>query len=293
MSEKLHKVMANYGLGSRRQMEAWICDNRVAVNGRPASLGDRVEPSDRIAVDGKVINPKRDDDRQAPPTRVLIYHKPVGEVTTRSDPEGRATIFVNLPPIKRGRWITVGRLDINTAGLLLVTNSGELAHRLMHPSWQIERTYAVRVLGQVDNEMLQRLQQGVELEDGQAAFASIKSQPIETESANQWFHVTLNEGRRREVRRLWESQGVQVNRLIRIAYAGVTLPRWLRPSKWHELNQKELAALSQRVELSYESALTTEAGGRGAPPAIEKNRHRLGAKGVQSQNRLRLGSVLI
>ncbi len=249
--EKLHKVLATRGLGSRRLMEQWIRDGRITVNGEVAQIGLRVTPTARILLDGKPLNPKGEEPAAAV-TRVLIYNKPTGEITTRNDPEGRPTIFSSLPPLKGGRWITIGRLDMNTMGLLLVTNNGELAHRLMHPSYTVERTYAVRVMGEVDLAMLQRLKSGVMLDDGMAHFDSI-TVAEGGDGANHWFHVTLHEGKNREVRRLWESQGVMVNRLIRIKYATVVLPRWLRIGHWHELKGGEIQQLAQQVQLTCET----------------------------------------
>jgi 23S rRNA pseudouridine2605 synthase len=222
-AEKLQKVLARAGLGSRREIEQWIRDGRVQVNRQPAILGMRVTLKDEIQVDGRKI---RLTMLQPPARQLLCYHKPMGEVCTRNDPEGRATIFDRLPQPKSGRWISVGRLDLNTSGLLLLTTDGDLAHRLMHPSYTIEREYAVRILGEVTDAMLATLQEGVELEDGMARFNRI----VEAggSGANHWYHVTLHEGRQHEVRRLWESQGVTVSRLIRIRFGNFALPANLR-----------------------------------------------------------------
>lgn len=243
-TEKLQKVLARAGFGSRRQLEEWIAQGRVSVNGKLATLGDRVSDNDVIRVDGQVLPREKVSGGKR---RVLMYHKPVGEVTTRSDPEGRPTVFDNLPSLRNGRWVAVGRLDISTAGVLLFTSDGELAHRLMHPSHQVEREYAVRVMGEVPPEMVKRLQEGVELEDGKASFDSIVD--AGGEGANHWYHVTLLEGRNREVRRLWESQGVVVSRLLRVRYGPVTLPRWLRPGKWEDVPPHQLQALLALVEM--------------------------------------------
>lgn len=244
-TEKLQKVLARIGMGSRRQMENWIRDGRIQVNGRIARLGDRVGPQVRITVDGKPLR-RRTMDGSA--QRALIYHKPVGEMTTRSDPDGRPTVFQRLPKISKGRWIAVGRLDVNTCGLLLFTTDGELANRLMHPSSRLAREYAVRVYGEVTSQMIARLEQGVELEDGHAAFDHIKALS-ESQAANGWYRVSLSEGRRREVRRLWESQGVRVSRLIRLRFGPVRLPPGLRQGQIRELGVAEMACLYRAVDL--------------------------------------------
>lgn len=249
MSDKLQKVLANAGYGSRREMERWIEQGRVSVNGALAKLGDRVEESDQIKVDGQSLN--RQQMKQV--CRVLMYNKPEGELCSRKDPEGRATVFDRLPNIAQGRWIAVGRLDINTSGLLLFTNDGELANRLMHPRHEIERKYAVRVFGEVDNAMLNRLRRGVELEDGQASFTSIHKRSGEEDSMNAWYDVTLSEGRNREVRRLWESQNVQVSRLIRVNYGGLELNKRLPQGAWMELELADLNALRKSVKLAPET----------------------------------------
>lgn len=244
MSEKLQKVLARAGLGSRRSIERWIEAGRLTVDGVPARLGQRITPDNRIALDGRPVPLER----LAPRARVLIYHKPEGEVCTRSDPEGRPTVFERLPALRAGRWITVGRLDVNSSGLLLVTDDGELAHRLMHPSSGIEREYAVRVFGEVDEAAVRRLTEGVRLEDGPARFESVRF--AGGSHANRWYHVVLKEGRKREVRRLWEAIGAQVSRLIRVRYGPVTLPRRLRPGKWQALDRQSVGALYALVGLS-------------------------------------------
>lgn len=226
--EKLQKILARAGLGSRRELERWISEGRVSVDGRKASLGDRAEPHQVIRVDGRIIQ----DARRAPKRRILLYHKPEGEVCTRSDPEGRITVFDHLPKLRQGRWVSVGRLDLNTAGLLLFTNDGELANGLMHPRRQIVREYAVRVFGEVGPAMLKRLNKGVRLEDGPARFDSVVD--AGGEGANHWYRVTLKEGRHREVRRMWEAVGVTVSRLSRIRFGPVELPRSLRTGRWQE-----------------------------------------------------------
>ncbi|MDH5786299.1 MAG: 23S rRNA pseudouridine(2605) synthase RluB [Chromatiales bacterium] len=246
MSEKLQKVLARAGFGSRREMERWIEAGRVSINGKIVTLGERVSEEDVVRVDGTIVARQRmQQDRRC---RVLIYNKPEGEVTSRGDPEGRKTVFDRLPTIKGGRWIVVGRLDINTSGLLLFTTDGELANRLMHPSYEVEREYAVRVLGEVPKETIELLKSGVELEDGLASFDEIR-RDTGGEGANHWYHVKLKEGRNREVRRLWESQGVTVSRLMRVRYGNVTLPRYLRPGRWEELSDVQVRALRSSVDL--------------------------------------------
>lgn len=248
-SEKLQKVLANNGLGSRREMERWIQEGRISINGTLATLGDRVEISDQIRVDGHLIARTREKS----PCRVLMYNKPEGELCARVDPEGRPTVFERLPKLIGERWITVGRLDINTSGLLLFTNDGELANRLMHPSHEVEREYAVRVFGEVTPKMLRMLSQGIELEDGMAKFNTIHVRPGDPESHNHWFNVTLSEGRNREVRRLWESQGVQVSRLIRVRYGNLELFKRLPQGAWVELDIQNVNALRKMVQLPVET----------------------------------------
>ena len=247
-------------------MEAWIELGRVSVNGQIARLGERVGENDAIRVDGKPVSRQRISVGRR---RVLIYHKPLGEVTTRDDPEGRATVFDRLPKRVKGRWIVVGRLDINTLGLLLFTTDGELANRLMHPSSEIEREYAVRVLGEVDQQIINTLKQGVELEDGVASFDSITYSG--GEGSNQWYHVTLKEGRNREVRRLWESQGVTVSRLIRVRYGPIGLPRGLKPGRWEELDEKSIQQLLQAVGMA--PAAERKARQKNTKPIPRKTRH--------------------
>ncbi|SDS51762.1 ribosomal large subunit pseudouridine synthase B [Halopseudomonas litoralis] len=243
--EKLQKVLARMGLGSRREIEGWIGAGRVTVNGEAAQLGCRVDSLDQIMVDGRPL--KRDLNTEVV-RRVLIYNKPEGEVCTRDDPEGRPTVFEQLPRLKQGRWVNVGRLDINTSGLLLFTTDGELANRLMHPSWQMDREYAVRVMGEVDENMIERLKTGVMLDDGPARFTDVVSSG--GEGINRWYHVCLMEGRNREVRRLWESQGVRVNRLKRVRFGPVFLGAEVPVGRWRDMNQKELDILSEEVGLT-------------------------------------------
>lgn len=241
MTERLQKFLARMGLGSRRQIEDWIRQGRITVNGVPAQLGASVNGAEKIGIDGKLIQVRAFGQQR----RVLAYYKPVGEIASRHDPEGRTTIFEHLPPLRDGRWIVVGRLDLNTQGLLLITNDGELANRLMHPSSQVEREYAVRVLGEVTPDMLKRLREGVPLEDGLARFDEIRE--AGGDGANHWYHVVLKEGRNREVRRLWESQGVAVSRLTRVRFGPVTLRRGLHPGHWDELDEERMTELLQAV----------------------------------------------
>lgn len=243
MTEKLQKVLAQAGLGSRRALEQWIVDGRVTVNGIKAKLGDRVARGDYICVDGRPINRTQS---QNAVTRVLAYNKPLGEVSSRKDEKGRPTVFESLPKLTDGRWISIGRLDVNTSGLLLFTNDGDLANKLMHPSTQVEREYAVRVYGEVEREMLLTMHKGVQLEDGLARFDAIHYSG--GEGTNHWYHVVVREGRNRLVRRLWESQNVRVSRLIRIRYGTISLPRSLRTGRWLELEKSSIDALKNLIK---------------------------------------------
>ncbi|MDG9758592.1 23S rRNA pseudouridine(2605) synthase RluB [Pseudomonas sp. NY15364] len=244
--EKLQKVLARLGLASRREIETWIAEGRVKVNGAAATLGQRVDANDAIALDGRLL--KREEITGSV-RRVLIYNKPDGEICTRDDPEGRPTVFDRLPRPKEGRWINIGRLDINTTGLLLFTTDGELANRLMHPSYQMDREYAVRVRGEVTEEMLENLKNGVMLEDGPAKFTDIKEAPG-GEGFNHWYHCVVMEGRNREVRRLWESQGLVVSRLKRVRFGPVFLTSELTMGRWREMEQREVDILSAEVGLT-------------------------------------------
>ena len=240
---KLQKVLADLGFGSRREMERWIEAGRIAVDGSVARLGDRVERGQRIEVDGQAV--AQDEVEQV---RCLLYHKPVGEVCSRKDPEGRRTVFDSLPKLKSGRWISIGRLDYNTSGLLLFTTDGELANALMHPSSVIEREYLVRVMGDVTEAMLERLRVGVDLDDGPARFTDI--QEGGGDGINRFFYVVLMEGRNREVRRLWESQGLTVSRLKRVRYGNVFIPSKLKKGQWMELPQKDVDVVYDMVSLT-------------------------------------------
>ncbi|TBU95547.1 23S rRNA pseudouridine(2605) synthase RluB [Stutzerimonas kirkiae] len=244
--EKLQKVLARMGLASRREVEGWIAAGRVRVNGAVAGLGQRVDLHDAIALDGRLL--KREEASEAV-RRVLIYNKPDGEICTRDDPEGRPTVFDRLPRLKEGRWINIGRLDINTTGLLLFTTDGELANRLMHPSYEMDREYAVRVRGEVDEEMIERLKAGVTLEDGPARFTDIQQAPG-GEGFNHWYHCVVMEGRNREVRRLWESQGLVVSRLKRVRFGPVFMTADLPMGRWREMAQREVDILSEEVGLT-------------------------------------------
>ena len=244
MNEKIQKVLANAGLASRRQIENWLRENRIIVNGKTAKLGDRITPDAKVRIDGREVKLIKSASKKI---RVLLYHKPEGEICTRSDPEKRPTIFDHLPLLRNGRWISVGRLDFNTSGVLLLTNNGELANRLMHPSAQIEREYAVRIYGQVTPEMIKKLKKGVRLEDGEAHFEQITD--AGGDGTNHWYHVIVKEGRNRFVRRLWESQNVNVSRLIRVRFGSILLPRFLRKGKWMELEKQVVTQLSKELPL--------------------------------------------
>ncbi|MGH8462279.1 MAG: pseudouridine synthase [Stenotrophobium sp.] len=244
MSERIQKVLATAGVASRRHIELWIAEGRITVNGRPATVGQKIDHDDRVRVDGKSVRLTRKEEA----VRVLLFRKRVGELVTRDDPDGRRTVFRKLPELETGRWIAVGRLDINTSGLLLLTNSGELARRLTHPSFEISRTYAVRVLGDMNEEVIARLKKGVELEDGMARFETLEAGENEDgEGANQWYHVTLREGRNREVRRLFESQDLQVSRLIRISYGPIELGRGIKTGSHREATPAEVKLLLKAV----------------------------------------------
>ncbi|OOV88524.1 23S rRNA pseudouridylate synthase B [Oceanospirillum linum] len=243
-TEKLQKVLARTGMGSRREMERLIETGEVAINGQTAKLGDRVSINDRVTVHGRLVKLVAEEEV---PRRVIMYSKPEGELCTRHDPQGRRTVFDRLPKLKGERWISIGRLDINTSGLLLFTTDGELANRLMHPSQQVEREYAVRVMGDVKPEHVKAMVEGVMLEDGMANFTDV--QEFGGEGINTWFHVVIMEGRNREVRRLWESQGLTVSRLKRVRYGSIFLDKRARAGEWIELTQQEIDQLSEMAGL--------------------------------------------
>lgn len=238
---KLHKVLAQAGMGSRLEMEQLILEGRISVNNEPAHVGQRIQHGDQIKVNGKPIRYRIDP----PPPRVIAYHKPVGEVVTHDDPQNRPTVFRKLPRLVQGKWQSVGRLDLNTEGLLLFSSSGDLANQLMHPRFGLEREYAVRVLGALSNEEKTRLLDGVQLEDGMASFGSIEDGG--GEGANCWYRVTISEGRNREVRRMLESVGHAVSRLIRIRYGAMLLPKGLKRGAWMELDERDIQALLKAV----------------------------------------------
>jgi 23S rRNA pseudouridine2605 synthase len=244
--ERVQKVLANAGLGSRREIEQWIREGRIRINGRLAQLGDRVATDDQLKLDGKTVN----SDKIAAAAKnhhIIIYNKPEGEIVSRDDPDGRKTVFRKLPKIHHGRWISVGRLDINSSGLLIFTTHGELANRLMHPSTKIEREYAVRVNGEVTEEMIKELVNGIQLEDGFARFEDV----VESggEGRNRWYHVVIMEGRKREVRRLWEAVGCRVNRLKRVRFGPIILDSSVKVGQWRELDKVERRSLLDMAEL--------------------------------------------
>lgn len=236
--ERLQKVLAKAGIASRREIEELVLAGRITVNGLPAAPGQKVGPGDRVKVNGRLV-PLRFASR---PPRVLIYHKPEGEIVSRSDPQGRPTVFERLPLLRKGRWLAVGRLDFNTSGLLLFTNDGELANRLMHPRYELDREYAVRLLGELGEEQVQSLLDGIQLDDGLARFNTLRDEG--GEGANHWYRVTLSEGRNREVRRMFEAVGLTVSRLMRVRYGPVELPARLKRGMWMEMPEAEACALA-------------------------------------------------
>jgi len=251
LSDRLHKVMAAAGLGSRRALEKRIADGQVSIDGKPATIGGSVAEGAIIGLDDRrwrVV-------RKSAGHRTLIYNKPEGEVTSRADPEGRHTVFDRLPEVKDARWVAIGRLDINTTGLLILTTDGELANAMMHPSSNVDREYACRIRGKASPEQLEQLRKGMELDDGQASFSDI--QEAGSSGENHWYHVTIMEGRNREVRRLWESQGLTVSRLKRVRYGAAFLPRRLRMGQWSEITPREQEILREDVGLPAAGASLT------------------------------------
>jgi 23S rRNA pseudouridine2605 synthase len=254
---KLHKVLAEAGMGSRRDMEELIVAGRVSVNGEPAHIGQRIMPTDQVRINGKPVKRKLANK----PPRVLLYHKPTGEIVSHADPEGRPSVFDKLPPMKTAKWLAVGRLDFNTEGLLMLTTSGDLANRFMHPRYSVEREYAVRVVGELAEGMRQKLLHGVELDDGPANFLRIRDGG--GEGTNHWYHVALAEGRNREVRRMFEAAGLMVSRLIRTRHGPISLPKGLKRGRWEELEDNQVRALMASVGLK---APTEDKGGRREAP---------------------------
>jgi len=270
--ERIQKLLANQGIGSRRQIDNLLSEGRIQVNGKKAKPGDQIDGHEKVSIDGKLLRLQR----HVIKPKLLMYHKPVGRVSTRSDPEGRPTVFSQLPKLQQGRWIGIGRLDINTSGLLLFTTHGELANRLMHPSFELEREYAVRVRGQVTPEKIKQLTEGIQLEDGQAHF----NQVIDGggQGSNHWYHVILREGRNREVRRLWEAVDTEVSRLVRVRYHQFNLPKWLKPGKTRFFDDDVVKKLFVSLDLEYPQApvrrQTKPAADRGARSKNGRQRQR-------------------
>lgn len=271
VGEKLQKLLARMGLGSRRGLEEVIKAGRVSINGKIATLGDRAILTDEIRIDGRLVRLKAEREKRR---RVIAYYKPEGEICSASDPEGRPTVFDRLPKLTGDRWVMVGRLDINSSGLLLFTNDGELAHRLMHPSNEVVREYAVRVLGEVTPQIASQLTQGVALEDGMAKFDDIKEGG--GTGVNKWYHVTIKEGRKREVRRMFESQELKVSRLIRTRYSTVILPKELRTGRFIELDAKDIGKLVESVGLRQRQ-------GTGLNTAAKEKQARIHKKPLKSR----------
>lgn len=271
VGEKLQKLLARLGLGSRRGLEEIIKSGRISINGQVATLGDRALLTDEIRIDGRLVRLKAEREKRR---RVIAYYKPEGEICSTSDPEGRPTVFDRLPKLTGDRWVMVGRLDINSSGLLLFTNDGELAHRLMHPSNEVVREYAVRVLGEVSPAVASQLTKGVELEDGMAKFDDIKEGG--GVGVNKWYHVTIKEGRKREVRRMFESQGLKVSRLIRTRYSTIILPKELRTGRFVELDAKDIGKLVESVGLRQRQ-------GTGLNTAAKEKQARIHKKPLKSR----------
>ena len=291
-SPKLHKVLAQAGLGSRLEMEQLILEGRISVNNEPAHIGQRIQYGDQVKVNGKPIRVRIDP----PPARVIAYHKPAGEIVSHDDPQNRPSVFRKLPRLQQGKWQSVGRLDLNTEGLLLFTSSGELANRLMHPRFGLEREYAVRVLGALSNDEKQKLLDGVMLDDGLAQFSSIEDGG--GEGSNCWYRVTISEGRNREVRRMMESVGHAVSRLIRIRYGAMVLPHGLRRGAWIELDEADIRSLMKAAGASERPAQvparprgrgrpdrSPRTGGRGLPGTALPSAPRAAAKSPRGQSK--------
>ena len=268
-TEKLQKILARSGHGSRREIEGYLQEGRISIDGVKAKLGDRIDANStaKIRLDGRILSIR---EAQKDVCRVLAYYKPEGELCTRSDPQGRPTVFQRLPRLNSARWIAVGRLDVNTSGLLLFTTDGKLANRLMHPSREVEREYPVRVFGEIDDAKIRQLTRGVQLEDGPASFRSVSYRG--GEGINQWYNVSLTEGRNREVRRMWEAVGVQVSRLIRVRYGDIDLPKGLPRGGWVELGLNQINYLRQLVELNDETVTKV---------AVEKDQRRIKANQIR------------
>lgn len=239
----MQKALADAGLGSRREIEDWIAQGRISVNGETAHVGQRISADDKVRFNGRLVQIKAAGSRSP---RVLLYHKPEGEIVSRDDPEGRPSVFDKLPRIHNGRWIAVGRLDFNSCGLMLFTSSGELANRLMHPRYELEREYAVRILGEPTDEAVEQLRTGIQLEDGLARFNAF--QEAGGEGVNRWYNVTLSEGRNREVRRMFEAVGLMVSRLMRVRYGPLRLPPGLKRGMWRELEPQETTLLLKALQ---------------------------------------------
>lgn len=270
LAPKLHKVLADSGMGSRREMEELIMAGRVSVNAEPAHLGQRVLPTDQVRVNGKLIQRKN----KSKPPRVLIYHKPAGEIVSMDDPQGRTTVFQKLPKISNGKWIAVGRLDYNTEGLLLFTSSGELANRLMHPRYEVQREYAVRILGELTEEQRQQLLTGIQLEDGPAKFLYVDA--AGGEGANKWYKVGLKEGRNREVRRMFEACSLTVSRLIRTRFGDIMMPSTLKRGRHMEMEALEAMSYMQSLGLKVDESAQEG--------AIRRDRKTMGGKNNKRRN---------
>lgn len=259
--ERLQKALARAGVASRRQIEEWVEEGRILINDQPAALGQKIGPGDRVKLNGRLIQLRFG--ARAP--RVLIYHKPEGEIVSRNDPEGRPSVFERLPGLRRGRWLAIGRLDYNTSGLLLFTDDGDLANRMMHPRYGFEREYAVRLLGELGDEQFRALTEGIALEDGSARFTSLRVEG--GEGANRWYRVVLPEGRNREVRRMFEAVGFTVSRLIRVRYGSVELPPRLKRGMWMEMPESDVCRLTG-------APLPQDAAGKDRPPRLRRTKPR-------------------